>query len=431
MKMLTYVICLFLVFAMLANTANAELVAYWTLDETAGTIAYDSAGTNDGTLVNNPVWVDGKISGALNFNGTQGVYINGSSGYDSPLNMYNSNMTVAAWIKPIGGGTIVARAKPHYITYRLYSDGKNVGINTYRSPTHWLLSTGDILVPGNWYHVVGIFDRVNDTGIIYVNGVEQVRSTQMTADPYSCDAPTKIGCRSAAGEFAYNGAIDDVRIYNTALTADEVRQLYTSYFNTAPIANAGKDQRVYAGLDGKAAVTLDGSDSNDPENDTLTYIWSYIVDGQIYEANGVKPTLVLPAGTHTITLVVNDGEYDSEPDDVNVAVVGPLKVDMKLLPVLHWQPFKLLTAEFKFLQHLDEQIDPYSIALAADPNVKADYFELSVYHDSILRCNAGFANVSAPLVKSAATTKIFGSFRSGRLFYGEDTIKVVPLGSQK
>ncbi len=213
------------------------MVAHWKLDETSGTIAQDSSGGgNTGTLINGPVWTAGKIGGALSFNGTQAVYIDGSAGYSSPLNIYNTNMTISAWIKPGPNAcTIVARAKPNYITYNLYVDGGKVGINTYKSPVHWNLLTGKILDPNNWYHIIAVLDRDNDTGIIYVNGIERARSIQMTVDPPSCDAPTKIGCRNNTSDYTFTGLIDDVRIYNCALDANDVKELYTGKIHSIEI----------------------------------------------------------------------------------------------------------------------------------------------------------------------------------------------------
>jgi len=63
-------------------------------------------------------------------------------------------------------------------------------------------------------------------------------------------------------------------------------------------------------------VTLDGSGSYDPDGDPLNYTWTW--DGDT--ANGVNPMVELPLGTTTITLVVNDGIVDSEPDSVDVTV---------------------------------------------------------------------------------------------------------------
>ena len=86
--------------------------------------------------------------------------------------------------------------------------------------------------------------------------------------------------------------------------------------NTPPIADAGTDQTVAAGPDCTATVALDGSESSDSDGDPLTYTWTW--NGSF--ANGVSPTIQLPLGTTTITLVVNDGTEDSEPDEVDITV---------------------------------------------------------------------------------------------------------------
>ena len=69
-KKLIYLTCLVLV-VMMAGVASAELIAQWKLDDGSGTIATDSAGGHDGTLVGGPTWVaEGKIDGALQFDGS-------------------------------------------------------------------------------------------------------------------------------------------------------------------------------------------------------------------------------------------------------------------------------------------------------------------------------------------------------------------------
>jgi hypothetical protein len=84
-----------------------------------------------------------------------------------------------------------------------------------------------------------------------------------------------------------------------------------------PIADAGPDQTVYVIPPATMAmVTLDGSGSYDPDGDPLTYNWTWGGNA----AHGVKPTIELPLGTTTITLVVNDGKVDSEPDSVDVTI---------------------------------------------------------------------------------------------------------------
>ena len=84
--------------------------------------------------------------------------------------------------------------------------------------------------------------------------------------------------------------------------------------NQAPDADAGPDQVIEQTGPGAMSVTLDGSDSSDPDGDPLTYNWSGDTS-----ANGVSPTVLLGAGTHDITLTVSDGSA-SDSDSVQIIV---------------------------------------------------------------------------------------------------------------
>ncbi len=110
-------------------------------------------------------------------------------------------------------------------------------------------------------------------------------------------------------------------------------KLYSVPSNQPPIANAGDDQTdVPAGDDCTTSVNLDGFGSYDPDGDALTYTWTW--DGSTESA--VNPTIQLPLGTTTITLVVNDGNVDSEPDYVDITVIDntPPKPDLEELPAV-------------------------------------------------------------------------------------------------
>ena len=97
-------------------------------------------------------------------------------------------------------------------------------------------------------------------------------------------------------------------------------------FNFRPIADAGPNQIAYALMGGLAEVVLDGNDSYDPDGDELTYLWSWMIDGNSCDANGVNPVIELPAGEQTIELIVNDGSVDSEPNEVVITVIGPMEL---------------------------------------------------------------------------------------------------------
>jgi hypothetical protein len=127
------------------------------------------------------------------------------------------------------------------------------------------------------------------------------------------------------------------------LDGDEVRNgTDPLHPGTVPVADAGVDRVVYAGADGTAEVTLDGSGSFDADGDALTYLWTWIIDGEVMTATGVGPAVTLPLGTCTFELVVNDGhpENDSLPDGVVVAVSDntPPQVTLSVTPTILWPP---------------------------------------------------------------------------------------------
>lgn len=93
--------------------------------------------------------------------------------------------------------------------------------------------------------------------------------------------------------------------------------------NAAPVANAGNDQDVYI----DHTVTLDGSKSNDPDNDPITYLWTIVSPSNttttIANNTAVMPTVTIREhGTYVVQLVVNDGKVNSEPDTVTLTVVN-------------------------------------------------------------------------------------------------------------
>lgn len=102
--------------------------------------------------------------------------------------------------------------------------------------------------------------------------------------------------------------------------------------NSEPIADAGAEQIVEQTSVEGAEVTLDGSASHDPDDDDLTYSWTWN-GGQ---AIGVSPTIFLSPGQTTVTLVVNDGTVDSQPDTVDITVKDTIPPEISIIEPMQY-----------------------------------------------------------------------------------------------
>jgi hypothetical protein len=208
------------------------LVLSFHFNEGSGTVAYDSSGNgNNGNLVNGPTWVDGKFGKALSFDGVNDyVEANDSIGTFSYL-------TIAAWFKlnslPSSYATIYFNGDGsggNDIHLAIASDGAIFSRADAPSECDISIrkSSSGLVSPGNWYHVVVVFDTVNDVKKVYLNG------TLVQNVTYTCSIPTanykdEIGRaydNSFLNNWYFNGVIDEVRIYNRALSDVEIQALY-------------------------------------------------------------------------------------------------------------------------------------------------------------------------------------------------------------
>ncbi|MBU6427178.1 hypothetical protein KGQ27_02965, partial [Patescibacteria group bacterium] len=205
--------------AQVADITNG-LVGHWTFDEGSGATAADSSGNgNNGTLVNGPAWVAGKIGQALSFNGTNNlVSIPGSSIFD-----FQGDFTVSAWVKTTSSGAVVGRALNNQsVLWRIYNgffEYQTSGANDFHAwpPANYQ--------DGNWHMVTAVVSGTQ--AAFWVDGVSGTPVT-ISGIPALSGWPIYIGADRSDGLDAYAGTVDDVRVYNRALSASEIKQLYAS-----------------------------------------------------------------------------------------------------------------------------------------------------------------------------------------------------------
>lgn len=210
--------------------------AYYSLDTNTGTRIYDNTtNLNDGQMINSPVWSTGQIGNALTFATAS------SRRVDIPHSASiapTSAMTVEAWVKPAstpGSSTnyqLVTKGSYGAMTgYRFYSAGYGaagslqfeVGDGSQRLT----VSSGSTKLNNfsHWYHVVATYG--SGTAKVYIDG-NQVGSASLSLSSIaSTGGILSIGSGSGGGEY-FDGSIDEVKIYNRALSADEVANNYAA-----------------------------------------------------------------------------------------------------------------------------------------------------------------------------------------------------------
>lgn len=198
----------------------AGLVAEYGFNEGTGSSVTDTSGNgNDGTISGATWTTSGKYSGALVFNGTSAlVTINDAASLD-----VTTGMTIEAWVKP----SVVNSAWRDIIykgndNYYLEGTSGNGGLpamgGTLGGSDVALYGTG-VLPANTWTHLAATYNGT--TMRLYVNGVQMASQAQTGAIATSIN-PLQIGGDSLYGQF-FQGTIDEVRIYNVALTGAQIQ----------------------------------------------------------------------------------------------------------------------------------------------------------------------------------------------------------------
>jgi hypothetical protein len=206
-----------------SNAVSTGLVGAYAFNEGTGTTAGDSSGAGNGGTLSNAAWTaDGVFGPALSFNGSNAwVSVADSANLD-----LTTSMTLEAWVRPSAltsdWRTIVLKERPSGLSYALYAaDGGS------RPPAGYVSVNGSdaaavaptTLPLNTWTHVAMTYDGA--TLRLYVNG--QLAGSRATTGSAAVSAsPLRIGGNAVWGEW-FSGAIDEVRIYNRALSQAEIQ----------------------------------------------------------------------------------------------------------------------------------------------------------------------------------------------------------------
>ncbi len=339
--------------AITMDESSSVPVGWWTLDETFGRTAADSSSSGmNGTLRNmsGTEWTTGQIGGALAFDGYNDyVYV----GNSSVFNMTDS-ITIVAWVKPDSVSTVmqnslVDRGSSYW--FFISTLGKLCFLRYNHDDPGWGFSifATDVTVPtGTWSHVAVTYDTSAGNEVrLYINGLSKVGSF-LNGPINSSNSALTFADRSRTHNF--DGTIDDVRIYNGALSAAQITALAgggSGGTSTSVSGGAGYVSQPAMGASGTSTFSLTAAEqarlltlavAPASQSQSGSEILS-LSKGTAFEfdtGKGKSPALIQIDGTHYLCA------YQGNGDDGYAAV---LIVDTSDWTISRGTPFEFDTTK--------------------------------------------------------------------------------------
>lgn len=217
----------------LATASQAALIGHWKFDEASGLTANDSSGQGNHGNLNGAVTL-----GSAGIAGNAATFAPGSTGYIRMGNVHGltaSSFTLSAWVKTTSTSSMYVAGKHDagYFNGYFLGTGTGGGYGTpnkayaYQSnaPGGEPISTSNVNT-GAWWHVAMVYNIPSNTTTIYMNGV--LEHTRPRIGIGSNPRDFTVGGLFNGGQYvgAYEGMIDDVQLYDQALTSNQVEFLF-------------------------------------------------------------------------------------------------------------------------------------------------------------------------------------------------------------
>ncbi|MEZ6124895.1 MAG: M60 family metallopeptidase [Planctomycetaceae bacterium] len=197
--------------------------AWWKLDETSGSVAADSSGNGRDGAVSGGTWTPGNRGGALLFNGTSDRILAGTAASLSGT----TDFTATAWIRTTASGVIIQQRNGGFNGEYVLKVNPNGTLNFFiygNSAYQFDFNSTTAVNDGEWHHVAAV--RSGTSGFLSVDGVQAGTGRGPVRDL----APTigvGIGADIRDDNKYFSGTLDDIRLYDVALSAGSILELAT------------------------------------------------------------------------------------------------------------------------------------------------------------------------------------------------------------
>jgi hypothetical protein len=262
------------------------LVGYWKMDETSGNAVDSSGNGNTATWAGTGShYVAGKFGNGGGFNGTDD-YVRKTS---FPTNL-KTMFTYSTWIKTgadCSGNYYLMEAE--YAEPTMWIQSCLLKVNL-RDPGGSSVSTytgASTLAINTWYHVAATYDDASDSVKIFVNGKLDGTGTHTSVGNLGGGVTFDIGGRATA---FFNGVMDDVRVYNRALSPVEVQDLYQ--YAPGPVGHWKLDENT-----GTTANDSTGNGNNGTLTNAPTWGNGKFGSGVTFDTVATNKYITVPAAT--------------------------------------------------------------------------------------------------------------------------------------
>src|SRR5205823_9295061 len=286
-----------------APTSTTGLVAAYNFNAGSGTAVADSTSNHNNGTISNATWTTGGMFGsnALSFNGTNAwVTVPDANSLD-----LTAATTLEAWVKPTSTGSwsdVLMKESSNGLAYALYASDNNGFPNGYVhiGAVDQSVTGGSVLPANTCSHLTATYDGSNIS--LYVNG-NLVGTRPNNGSITTTNGVLRIGGDSIWGEY-FSGLIDEVRIYNRALSVSEIRSDMTTPIGgspetTPPVASMTTTSGSVSGVTTLSAAATD--------NVAVAGV-QFLLNGQPLGAEVTSApyslqwnTLTLPNGTYTVS----------------------------------------------------------------------------------------------------------------------------------
>jgi hypothetical protein len=202
---------------------DRTLVGHWKLNESSGTAAADSSGlSTSGAVTGTTSWTSAVMNNGFQFNGSTKIQVAGM--FSNP-----KNVSVTAWANlttaDTAGAEIISLGDHFFL--RL-DEGGVAKASIWNGTAYQNVTYAGVFAGTGWHHFAATFDDDNNTFKLYIDGVQVTSVSNTSSINYTgLGANTVIGRQGNNGTSNdFTGTIDDVRVYNYAISATEVAEIY-------------------------------------------------------------------------------------------------------------------------------------------------------------------------------------------------------------